>query len=180
MLAAERRLSSETPLMLSMPSFYALEWTQLFCRAVKRLNSGVQIVVGGRWVTGPDPAWLQRKLPEADTIVSGLGEGRLPALVGLPSDCVVGSRDVPDYGLHHRIIDGFERYQPSIEASRGCGMGCAFCEERDIKSHACVLLVGSPTCWPRQYLITVMAKSIRIYNLPSSSQIHAGRSRLAN
>ena len=133
MLAAERRLSSETPLMLSMPSFYALEWTQLFCRAVKRLNSGVQIVVGGRWVTGPDPAWLQRKLPEADTIVSGLGEGRLPALVGLPSDCVVGSRDVPDYGLHHRIIDGFERYQPSIEASRGCGMGCAFCEERDIK-----------------------------------------------
>jgi len=127
-LHQQGRISADTQVLLSIPSFYALEWSRLFCEAVKRADRGARIVVGGRWVTGPDKAWLQGVLPHADLIVQGVGEQLLPGLLDFqgqwqaPADC----------GLNHRLVEGFARYQPSIETSRGCGRGCAFCEERAI------------------------------------------------
>jgi hypothetical protein len=118
--------------MLSLPSFYALSWAQRFCATVKRLNPNKRIIVGGRWVTGPDPQWLKRKIPEADQIVTGLGEGVLSAMLGLTEAPAKTLPGVPEFGLRHALVDGFLKYQPSVEASRGCGMGCAFCEERAI------------------------------------------------
>lgn len=125
------RLNPDFPLMLSIPSFYALEWSRRFCSAVKQLRSEMRIVVGGRWVTGPDPDWLREKLPDADHIVTGLGEGSLPNLLGSRFEGQDGHA-VPDAGLRHALVDDYRRYQPSIETSRGCGMGCSFCEERSI------------------------------------------------
>lgn len=132
-LYAEGRLNPCSPLMLSMPSFYALSWTQLFCHTVKQLDRRVRIIIGGRWVTGPDPAWLKEKIPEADAIIEGLGEPLLLSLIDSTYNVIAKDIGVPDHGLNHRLIDNFQRYQPSIETSRGCGMGCSFCEERDIK-----------------------------------------------
>lgn len=130
-LFAEGRLPSTWPLMVSMPSFYALGWTQAFCRAVKQRDPDTRIVIGGRWVTSPDPAWLSRLVAHADLIVPGLGEGAIWNVLGLtPKACPSGV--VPPFGLMHPLVDGFRAFQPSIEISRGCGMGCAFCEERDI------------------------------------------------
>ncbi|MFV3382388.1 B12-binding domain-containing radical SAM protein [Pseudomonas sp. NY15354] len=120
-------LRADAPLMLSMTSFYALEWAQLFCRAVKELAPRVRIVLGGRWVTGPDSAWLQGKLPQVDRIVQGLGEDLLPSLLAFE-----GRWDGRVCGLNHLLVEGHRRYQPSIETSRGCGKGCVFCEERDV------------------------------------------------
>ncbi|MGW5841084.1 B12-binding domain-containing radical SAM protein [Methylorubrum extorquens] len=132
-LFADGRLPSAWPLMVSMPSFYALSWTQAFCRAVKRRDPKANIVIGGRWVTGPDPAWLHGLIPDADVVVPGFGEPRIWGILGLPSPQGTGDGEAPPaFGLHHRLVDGFERFQPSIETSRGCGMGCAFCEERGI------------------------------------------------
>ena len=133
-LFADGRLPSVWPVMVSMPSFYALGWTQAFCRAVKRRDPAARIVIGGRWVTGPDPAWLHGLLPEAERIVPGLGEDVVWDLLGAPGrPAAPGSGPgIPGFGLEHRLVDGFERFQPSLETSRGCGMGCAFCEERDI------------------------------------------------
>jgi len=124
-------IRSDSPVMLSIPSFYALPWAQVFCEELVRLERGVQIIVGGRWVTGPDKGWLAGKLPLASKIVQGLAERQIEHLLGYSQ---AGSQwqGGPLWRLNHRLIQDYQRYQPSIEASRGCGMRCAFCEERDI------------------------------------------------
>lgn len=123
---------SPYPLMLSIPSFYALPWAQIFCRQVKAVYPECKIVVGGRWVVGPDVKWIRTMLPEADEFAPGLGE---PYIEKLLTESPMLDRiavPTPDFTLNHRLVDDFLRYQPSLEASRGCGMGCSFCEERDI------------------------------------------------
>ena len=130
---AAGQLPSQYPLMLSIPSYYALPWAQEFCRLAKRRDPECKIVIGGRWVVGPDPEWFRRMVPEADRVVPGLGESVIESLLG--GDAPVQQRlaDLtPDYTLNHRLVTGYIAYQPSIEASRGCGMGCQFCQERDI------------------------------------------------
>ncbi|MBC8879491.1 B12-binding domain-containing radical SAM protein [Pseudomonas cerasi] len=124
---------SRLPVMLSIPSFYALPWAQTFCRLVRSADPDAKIIVGGRWVVGPDPDWLHAKLPEANLLVPGLAEPLITSLLTSSPDLRRQPAPTPDFVLNHRLVFGFERYQPSIEASRGCGMGCAFCEERDIR-----------------------------------------------
>lgn len=125
-------LPSRYPIMLSIPSFYALPWAQEFCRLARSTDPDAKIIVGGRWVVGPDPDWLREKLPEADLLISGLAEPQIASLLTRAPDLRILPAPRPDIALNHTLVSGFERYQPSIEASRGCGMGCAFCEERDI------------------------------------------------
>lgn len=131
-LVAKGLLPSVHPVMLSLPSFYALPWAQKFCRKLKDTFPDSRIAVGGRWVTNPDPEWLRRKLPEADEVVCGLGETQIEGLLGLQGT-VTAPGALPHFCLDHRLVLGFQAFQPSIEASRGCAMGCAFCEERAIK-----------------------------------------------
>jgi hypothetical protein len=124
---------SRYPLMLSIPSFYALPWARKFCWLAKGADPDGKIVVGGRWVVGPDPDWFRTMVPEADQLVPGLGETIIESL--LTEHASVHQRLVaptPDYTLDHLLVLGHAAYQPSIEASRGCGMGCQFCEERYI------------------------------------------------
>jgi hypothetical protein len=127
-------LPSAFAVMLSMPSFYALSWAQKFCYLLRSADPAARIVVGGRWVTGPDPEWLSGLLPDADIIVPGLGEPVIDGLIHYPSGpaSTLSFPQLPDFGLDHTLVDDFIAYQPSIETSRGCGMRCAFCEERDI------------------------------------------------
>ncbi|WP_421577455.1 B12-binding domain-containing radical SAM protein [Shinella sp. M31] len=120
------------PVMLSVPSFYALPWAQAFCRIVKGTDPDARIVVGGRWVVGPDVAWLRSKLPEADVLVPGLGEPTIGSLLTDQPDLRRLAAPTPAFTLNHLLVVDHLRFQPSIEASRGCGMGCKFCEERDI------------------------------------------------
>lgn len=134
-LQAKGLLPSSHPVMLSLPSFYALEWTKAFCSLLKTRFPGSRIVAGGRWVTDPDPEWLKRQVPEIDHVVTGLAEGAIHGLIGASSSGLglAGRSQLPGVPLDHTLVEGFDRFQPSIEASRGCGMGCSFCEERDIR-----------------------------------------------
>lgn len=132
-LLAAGALPSSMPLMVSIPSFYALPWAQEFCCIVRRVDPAARIVVGGRWVVGPDVAWLRSKLPEADVLVPGLGEPVIHSLLTKSPDLRRLAAPTPDFTLDHTLVTDHLRYQPSVETSRGCGMGCAFCEERDIR-----------------------------------------------
>lgn len=148
-LRAAGRFPSRYPLMLSIPSFYALSWAQRFCRLAKAANPDCRIVVGGRWVVGPDVTWLRTLLPEVNEFAPGLSEPYIKdLLIGSPALERIAV-PTPNFTLNHTLIDEHLKYQPSIEASRGCGMGCLFCEERDIP----VEKLGDPSAVARSLAI---------------------------
>lgn len=89
-------LPSSFPLMVSIPSFYALDWAKAFCALAKKADPDCRIIVGGRWVVGPDVAWLRTKLPEADILVEGLGEPIVESLLGGNPDLRRLSAPTPD------------------------------------------------------------------------------------
>lgn len=132
-LLAAGTIPSSHPVMLSIPSFYALPWAREFCRIMRGVDPAGRIIVGGRWVVGPDVEWLHAKLPEADVLVPGLGEPVIASLLTDAPDLRRLAAPTPDFSLDHTLVMDQLRYQPSVETSRGCGMGCAFCEERDIR-----------------------------------------------
>lgn len=125
------------PILLSIPSFFALEWAKEFSSQVKSLFPTKKIVVGGRWVIGNNEKWLTSYL-NVDLVVSGLVGNEILDIV---STFANGSKRAISSTLKRESIDTkidyrylYERYlfQPSIEVSNGCGMGCSFCEEKDI------------------------------------------------
>jgi hypothetical protein len=134
-------LPSIYPILLSIPSFYALEWAQLFCRRIKAVFPDTTIVGGGRWVIGPDPDWIRSKIPQLDLVVSNLAETLIHDVVDptrwdalqCHTEHQQTASSPPNFALNHRLVQDFQMYQPSIEAARGCGRGCAFCEERNMK-----------------------------------------------
>jgi hypothetical protein len=128
-------LDQERPVLLSLPSVFAIEWAQRFCTEVKRLVSGSRIIAGGRWTVGDNTAWIAAKLPEVTRFVSGTADD---SIVDIVASAIGGwkpanSADVPVTGGMPasdmmRVHDG-QLFHPSLEVSRGCGMGCLFCAE---------------------------------------------------
>lgn len=125
------------PVLISLPSFYAVGWTREFIKLAREVCPQLRFLLGGRWVIDGQPHQLKALIPEADEVVAGLAEGlivdlvasgRMPGLIPKMVDLAEDGRASSlDYSLlHQRAL-----YQPSIEVSRGCGMGCTFCQERD-------------------------------------------------
>lgn len=98
----------ETPVFISIPSFFAVEWAKEFIYEIKRINTNIKVIVGGRWVVDTNAEWIRKKMPYIDCISH--------KAFGL---------------LNYAQLNNFQKYQPTIEISRGCGNKCEFCLEKD-------------------------------------------------
>jgi len=132
------------PLLLSLPSFFSLKWAQIFCKELKKRFPLIKIIVGGKWVTRGNEAWLNKKLTGINNIISCDSEHIISKIV-TPDICnelssTTNAYDTIPLHLDYTTVYNFKKYQPSIEISRGCGRGCSFCLERNEKYH----LWGTP------------------------------------
>jgi radical SAM superfamily enzyme YgiQ (UPF0313 family) len=128
---------TDWPILISIPSFYALSWARAFIFEVRRFKPNQKIIVGGRWVVGGQPQRLSEVLGGVDLVVDGVGEDVLfnAILKFAPKNRnaiipVNLSRGVL-HPLNYNLLHLRKMYQPSIEIARGCGMGCSFCQERE-------------------------------------------------
>jgi radical SAM superfamily enzyme YgiQ (UPF0313 family) len=110
-----------------------MTWCIEFCKIAKE-KFNKKIIVGGRWVVDNNCEWIKSKLEYVDEIIEGFGEKKLaelfcPEKANLIED---GSLRCFEH-LNYELLLDYQLYQPSIEISRGCGSGCAFCADRKNK-----------------------------------------------
>lgn len=122
------------PILLSIPSYYSLPWTNEFCDLIKSKYT-VKIVGGGRWVIGDSDDWIKTKVKNVDLWVTGLADDIIEkTLYPNQWDSINTTMDKVECfdELDYTLLHGFKEYQPSIEVSRGCGRGCSFCMEKNV------------------------------------------------
>ena len=138
-LHADGLLPTSRPLLLSIPSSFALQWSKFFCSEVKSRWPEQLIIVGGRWVTADDAGWLRSIVHDVDLVVFGTAESTVHNLMYPSLWPLTGGTEFSDSlplpsnspRLNYRLLDGYAEFTPSFEVSRGCGRGCNFCAEAD-------------------------------------------------
>jgi len=135
-LIENHKLAVYDRIMLSIPSFFSLSWAAEFSFLLKKYNHKIKIIAGGRWVIGGDLQWVKGRLPNIDCLIPGFCDSDIESVVNDSYSGMSKFDKLPDFNLDHRLVHNYLSYNPSIEVSRGCGMGCGFCEDGNNKATA--------------------------------------------
>jgi len=136
----EKIIPSKYPCLVSIPSYYSMPWAAEFCKLLKESCPEMKIVVGGRWVVDEGGKWIREQIPETDLVVYGIADQRIVDIIipdkwgTIPNTDITGFENMVRFPnilprLDFSIVYEFLKYNPCIEFSRGCKLGCYYCCE---------------------------------------------------
>ena len=152
-----RNVAQAQVILLSLPSFYAVPWAVDFVDRVLARNFAREIHVGGRWVIDQNYRFIRKLFPPVVSLHKGLGERTVSWLSKNWSHVHkrTSHRALSSSPLNYALLVERDSFQPSVEVSRGCGLGCTFCEEAEellgpLKHPRNLLdeIVAISTCYP--------------------------------
>ena len=131
----------ETPILISIPSVYSIDWLNDFAEQFKSENPKTKIVAGGRYVIDPNENWIREKMPKIDLFVRGCADKVIDRVISPADWNTLNGIQVakkPFSHFNYELLHDAIMFQPSIDLARGCPAKCDFCPEKNQGGVTCI------------------------------------------